>query len=97
MRNSYIFVFEPAFGSLDDVRTYIDTIPEILNWRTELPNSFFLVSELSAKELFNKIKPFSHTGKFLISETTSNKQGWLGKTSWNLMNKKRTPDEEDDL
>lgn len=94
MRRSYIFVFEDKFGTQEAIKDYIDLIPEILNWRYELPNSFFLVSELSAQELYEKIKPFNAVGKFLISETTGNKQGWLVKDSWNIMNKKLLPGED---
>jgi hypothetical protein len=95
MRRSYIFVFEDKFGTQENVKNYIDNIPEILNWRYELPNSFFLVSDLSAQELFDKIKPFNESGKFLISETTSNKQGWLVKDSWKIMNKKLLPGQDE--
>ncbi|MFW4369690.1 hypothetical protein [Pseudomonas sp. XWY-1] len=95
MRRSYIFVYEDKCGTRDEVKNYIDKIPEILNWRYELPNSFFLVSDLSAREIYEKIKEFSKDGKFIVSETTSNKQGWLAKDSWNIMNKKNLPGEKD--
>jgi len=96
MRLSYIFIHEDAFGSTADIIKYIDDIPEILNWSTELPNSIYLVSELTAKQLFDKIKPFSEKGKFLITETTKNKQGWISKKSWAMMNDKHLPGEESD-
>lgn len=92
MKRSYIFVYADSFGLHETVKNHIDAIPEILNWRYELPNSFFLVSELSASNLYEKIKPLNETGKFLISETTDNKQGWLAKDSWRILNEKNLPE-----
>ena len=94
MRHAYILVYSNKWTK-EQVRTYIDSLREVLNWRTELPNSFYLVSEKTADELSTLFREFTKDeGLFLIAEITSNKQGWLDKKSWNMINKKHTPNEE---
>ncbi len=94
-RRSYLFVYSDDLGTREQVKDYIDSVREIVNWRYELPNSFFLVSDLSAHDLAQKIRAFSKDkGKFIISELTSNKQGWLVPKTWKIINEKALPDGE---
>jgi hypothetical protein len=93
LRKSYIFVYNSGFGSEEQIIKILDSIPEITNWRLELPNTFFLVSELSANNLSQKIKSrVKGDYRFIISELLNNKQGWLSKKTWALINKKLDPD-----
>ena len=68
----------------------IDSMSEVWTWRYELENSFFIVSDCSAKELSDAFQlAIGHeSGKFLFNEITSNKQGWLSPKAWHLINKK---------
>lgn len=94
MRRAYVLVYS-ADWTKDQVRTYIDSLREIINWRTDLPNSFYLVSEKSADELATLFRSFTKDkGLFLISEVSANKQGWLPKDSWDMMNNKNAPGEK---
>ncbi len=92
MRRSYLFVYSGDVGTRDELRTFIDSVPEILNWKIDLPSSFYLVSELSADEIARKIRSFTgEKGRFLVCEIGSNKQGWLLKDSWKMINEKTLP------
>ena len=92
MRKSYLFAYNDVIGSREEIKTYLNSLPQILNWRYELPNSFYLVSELSADESADLILKFTNKkGFFIVTELNPNKQGWLPKKSWAVINKKLDP------
>lgn len=94
-RHAYLFIYNDDAGAREEIRGYIDKLPEILNWRCDMPHAFYLVSECSAKEIAEKIRAFTgDEGRFLISEVTGNKQGWLPKRTWRLLNEKPLPEQE---
>jgi len=89
MRKAYLFVYGDI-GTREEVKAHLDGIPEILDWRYEMPNCFYLISEESADALARKIrKSTGERGRFIVSEITQNKQGWLPKDTWTLLNTKR--------
>ena len=94
MRKAYLFVYNDEIGSRKQVKEYLDTLPKIVNWRYELPNAFYLISELEADQIANLILKFSgKKGLFIVAELTSNTQGWLQEKTWALINKKLDPDQ----
>lgn len=95
-KKCYLFLYNSKVGDYATIREVINSLPEIITWRHELDNSFFLISRHKASEISNSFRDvFGHeTGKFLISEITSNKQGWLSTRSWHLINKKAFPPKE---
>jgi small-conductance mechanosensitive channel len=93
MRKAYIFVFNAELGGLDAVRDMLDKLPEVINWRLELPSTFFLVSELTADQLAIRIRESTkNKGRFIVAEITGNKQGWLYPKSWSIINNKPNPE-----
>ena len=89
-RHSYLFIYDDAVGTREQVKGYLDTRSEITHWRYDLPNTFYLISERSAAELYEIIQSFNQKrGRFLICEARQNKQGWLPKETWTLLNEKR--------
>lgn len=94
-RHAYVFLYDDRVGTREEVKDYIDRLPEVLNWRFDLPNSFYIVSQCSADELAEKIQEFTDgNGRFLVLEVTGNKQGWLPRRTWNMINKKMCPNEQ---
>lgn len=84
---SYILVYNDDIGSLEEVRDFIDKESEIETWRVDLPNTFYLISSLSANDLaqiFHKLS--KRQGRFIISEISTNKQGWLPERTWKFIN-----------
>jgi len=99
MKRSYVLIFNDLFAARDKVTDLLDTFEEIINWRSDTPSSVFLVSELSAKEISEKIavlnvKPNDgKKGFYMVTEISSNKQGWLPKQAWRMINEKHAPGE----
>jgi len=86
-RRAYLFVYAADLGDREDVKDHLDDLPEVLHWRCDLPNAFYLVSDVSADELANKIRPLGD-GRFIVTEIPANSQGWLPSRSWEIITKK---------
>ena len=86
-RRAYLFVYAADLGDREDVKGHLDGLPEVLHWRCDLPNAFYLVSNESAEKLANKIKALGD-GRFIVTEIPENSQGWLPQRSWDIITKK---------
>lgn len=94
MKRAYLLVYNADVGTRDSLLQIIDTMPEVTNWRYELPYTFYLISELSANDLAHRLRTLTgDKGRFLITEVSPNKQGWLPKDSWHFLNDKPNPGE----
>src|SRR5690242_14327896 len=97
-KKSYIFIYDEKLGTREQLVDYLDGLDEIINWRYELPNCFFIVSRENADKLCELITKFSDNMEnkerlFLISQYhRSNSQGWLLSEGWNFLNDKPSPD-----
>ena len=89
-RRAYLFIYNDDVGTREQIRKFLDELPEVLNWRYDIPHVFYIVSCCSAQELAERIRGFSE-GRFLIAEVTKNKQGLLPRRTWNLLNKATLP------
>jgi len=87
MLRTYIFVYGNAMGSREEIKQYLDSIPEIKIWRYELPNCFFIISKEGARFISDEIKKNKHGDEsFLITEIhSSNYWGWLTDESWHII------------
>lgn len=93
-RRAYLFIYTSGVGTREEIRDYIDNLPEIINWRYDVPHAFYLISESSADEITDRIRQFSDgDGRFLITEISENSQGWLTRGAWRFLNEK-TPARE---
>ena len=93
MRRAYILIYNEEVGTRDQVKSYLDSLPEILNWRTELPNSFLVISESDANDIATLMRRFTHDkGRFFVCEIPANNQGWLTKKMWRMINEKHLPE-----
>lgn len=86
----YLLVYGNKTGDRESIKKTLNSIPEVLNWRFDMPNSFYLKSEKTAEELSALFaKTLNKDSKrFLILEITDNKQGYLLKDTWEFINKK---------
>lgn len=88
MARAYVLIYSDMLGTREEVRDFIDGIPEITFWRYDLPNTFYLVSELSADELSDVVQGLNRKrARFLVIEVGSNKQGWLPRETWSVLNR----------
>lgn len=94
MKKAYLLVYNDIFGSRNAVRGYLDSMPEITNWRCDLPHCFYLISEASSEVLARRLRKLAgDKGRFLITELADNKFGWLHKRTWYLIKHKQHPPE----
>lgn len=88
-RRAYLFIHSSGVGTREEVRDFIDNVPEILNWRYDVPHAFYLISECDAHEITERILQFTEgEGRFLITEVAENSQGWLPRGAWRFLNEK---------
>ena len=86
---TYLFIYSDAMCNRDTIKTAIAGIPEIIRWRYDIPNSFYIHSNASADELTAKIaNKFPGRKCFLFVEIFENRQGYLSKETWNFINQK---------
>ena len=84
---AYLLIYDHDVGTRKEVREFLDEQSEILDWRHDLPNTFYLISDLSAEDLCKIFQNFNRkNGGFLISEVGSNRQGWLPRKTWKFLN-----------
>ena len=84
---AYLFVFSPELGTTEDVHAFVDKHPNILHWYRCLPNSYFLVSDLSAKGLSAEVRAALGVGRFVILDTATDRDGWLPREVWSFLQK----------
>ena len=89
MKKAYLFIFGPP-ATRQSVKAVLDKIPEIIHWRYDMPNVFYIISENSARLIAESYRSRrTDTGRFLVAEINGeNKQGWLPNETWYLLNKK---------
>ena len=88
-RRAYLLTYSSGVGTREDIRDFIDSRPEILNWRYDTPHAFYLISESDADEIAERILKFTDgEGRFLITEVAENSQGWLPRGAWRFLNEK---------
>ncbi len=94
MNKSYLLLYSSHFGTSDEVRDWVDSIDIITDWRIQLPQCIFLISESSAQKIFDELTALSgENGTLLIVEYSKNSQGLLCDDSWHLLeHKKRKTD-----
>lgn len=97
-RYAYLLAYNDAFGDRDSVKQFLDGRPEILNWTYVLPYSFFVVSELSAKDLTQVLHEHRATrnglARFIVIDVDTDKSGWLPRKTWTFMNHPRAAGEK---
>jgi len=90
MRKAYLLTYSDATGGRTHIRAWCDAEPMVIHWRYDMPHSFYLISEATAAELAASLKEHvAKKGRFLITEVSDNRQGWLPKETWQLLKNKR--------
>ena len=79
----FILVYTDTLGTREEIQKFLDSRQEILSWRAELPNCFYLISESDTPYLSGLIRGFDRgNASFLVMEMHTNRQGWLDPESW---------------
>lgn len=86
---AYLLIYNDAVGTQDQVKAILNKMPEITHWRYEIPHSFYLISELEAQPLAEKIR-LATTGKGMLAVFEVTKAwGWLSPETWYLITNKK--------
>ena len=86
-RWAYVLVYDDNVGTRDEVKAFLDSRPEILNWASCMPHAFFLVSDKTATTLQQLISTFNKNGgNFIILDAKTDRNGWLPRKYWDFLN-----------
>ena len=71
----------------DDLKSYIEALPEIKAWFYSIPQSMFVVASIDANTLYKKVvSRFPEHGNVFVSEVPRrNCQGWMPAAHWSIM------------
>jgi hypothetical protein len=89
MSKPYLLAFSDSLGTQDQVKNWLNSIPEITTWRFDMPHSFYMISELDAKTIAEKLRRASghDKGRFIVTEIPANSWGYLTGESWYMIQK----------
>jgi hypothetical protein len=97
MKKAYLFAFSNTLGTQKELENTLNSIPEVITWRYDMPNAFYVISNADAGVLSDAIRERTKNtnGRFIITEIPENRQGWLTNESWHLIrNKEHKPKAE---
>lgn len=88
MKKAYLLIYTAEVGTREEIKSWANERP-VITWRYDLPNTFYLISEASASELYESlIAKLGKRGRFLIIEAGENRQGLLPPDTWYLLRTK---------
>ena len=83
---NYVLIFSDSVGSTEQVRKFVDSRREIIDWYQCMSNAIFIRSEFSAQDLSEIFREFTFDeGRFLILDVNTDRQGWLPRKAWKFM------------
>ena len=91
---AYLLVFNDKLGTRDQVKDFIDKLPEVTYWYYCLPHAMFLTATGSAGHISDELKRQFGTedGKrWFITEVHQDRQGWLPKQVWHMLKNPKSP------
>ncbi|MEE4291174.1 MAG: hypothetical protein V2J13_05465 [Cycloclasticus sp.] len=89
MRRAYLFIYDSKVGSRDEVKEVFNSMQRVYTWRFDMPNTFYIISDSSAEELYDEFIQFNgKKGKFMFIEASTNRQGLMLSDTWHLLTHK---------
>lgn len=91
MKKLYLFIYNDEVGTRQAIKAIINEMSTVITWRFDIPHSFYIVSNNSAKELYEEFAVANgQKGRFMFIECTENRQGLMLKDTWFFLNKKKS-------
>jgi hypothetical protein len=91
MTKVYLLVYGKDLGTRPRIKACLNELPQVISWRSEMPNSFFIQSEADALTLGAAIHSCmgAENPRFLLTEIPNigKRWGWLTQASWNFIKK----------
>lgn len=88
MRKIFLLNYNDECGSREAVKKAINDCPLIITWRSDLPNSFYLISESDAKSIAKAIRNSIVKGRFIVVDAGNDFYGWNYPETWYLFENK---------
>ena len=83
----FLLVYSNSLGSREKLVRVLNSIQAVKNWRYDMPNCFYLITEMDPKELINAIRhECGDNGRCIIVEMTDF-HGWLPPDTWSFLRK----------
>lgn len=86
MEKVYLIGFADPINR-DELKSYVESLPEISAWFFSIPHSMFVVASIDADSIYKKIASrFENHGNLFVTEVPRrNCQGWIPASHWKLM------------
>lgn len=81
----YLLIYSDAVGTRDEIIDVLNHMNSVSDWRYDIPNSFYVVSDVSASLLSHMFREKLPSGRFLFVEITGNRQGFLPRGAWDFI------------
>jgi hypothetical protein len=82
----YLLVYRDTFVKPELLEGFLRYRPEIADWVTYFPNSYFIKSHLAADSLAEVLKGFFRKEAwFIVLDTNIDKAGWIPKAAWDFI------------
>ena len=96
MKKLFLLIFGPP-ATQESVKAVVEVMPEVVIWRYDMPNAFYIISSSSAEQIAESYRAKrKDTGRFLVAEVDNNNtQGWLPDGTWHLINNLSLKPKED--
>jgi hypothetical protein len=89
MRKAYLFLYDGDVGTREEMKNVLNSMDLVITWRFDIPNSFYIISESSAQELYEEfIAMNGKKGRFMFIEAGENRQGQMMPDTWYLLTNK---------
>ncbi|MGK8225484.1 hypothetical protein ACRS2S_30425 [Achromobacter xylosoxidans] len=87
MKRVYLITYDFK-GSSEKYSHLFDEIKKFSGWWHYIANSWLIITEDSAKEIFGKLKPHVDNDiNLLVIEVGKDRQGWLPEKAWEWLKK----------
>lgn len=93
---TYVLAFDDEFMTADEAKYFLNARDDVFEWAHVFDNVYLIVSSTAANalgdRLFEYVKKNQNrekpNGRFLLSEPTGDRNGWLPQVGWNLLDYK---------
>jgi hypothetical protein len=89
MKKVYIFSYSDALGTREQIKDALNGMSIIETWRYDIPHTFYLVSESSARDISEALHKALGGGRFIVAEIGGNYWGRGAKDTWYFIQNKR--------
>jgi hypothetical protein len=87
MTKLYLLNFSQDLGDVARIGKFLDTLPQVIDWRSDFPNCVAILAFATADELSKELQDFFEgKGRHLLAEVRADRQGLLPPQAWNFFN-----------